>query len=168
MYRIFLLLMLLSGTELKAQMGAAQKIVWDADTAAVFSVKSAAVWDLIKETGKWNEFSNGLVTAVTVTGDHPGQTRLLKFSDGKERRDIVGQFQPEYKMIVLRLADPLPAGIQEGTIAWYAKNLDAGGSELRITIIVKGGAKEKEKLLEELKKEAAAYLKGLSDKLSGK
>ncbi|QEC42481.1 hypothetical protein [Pseudobacter ginsenosidimutans] len=168
MYRIFLMLMLFTGAKVNAQMTAAQKFHWDADTAAVFSVKSLPVWDLIKETGKWNEISNGYVQSVTVMGDHPNQTRVVKFADGKERKDLVAQYQPEYKMIVLKLAAPLPAGIKEGVMAFYVTNKEAGGSELRITIVVKGEDVPKAALVEELKQEAAAYLKGVSARVSGK
>lgn len=168
MHRIFFFLMLLSGAQVNAQMTAAQKFHWDVDTIAAFSVKSLPVWDLIKETGKWNEISNGYVQSVTVTGDHPHQTRIVKFADGKERKDLVAQFQPEYKMVVLKLADPLPSGIKEGVMAFYVTNKEERGSELRITIIVKGDDGPKNALVAELKKEAAAYLKGISAKFSGK
>jgi hypothetical protein len=167
MYRIILLLALLTGTQVKAQMPAAQKINWDVDTAAAFSVRSMPVWDIIKATDKWNEISNGFIKTVTVTGEHPNQTRVVKFADGRERKDMVVQFQPEHKMIVLKLADPLPAGIQESIMAFYVINKEAGGSELKITVIVKGEKAAKAKLVEELKNEAAAYLKGIADKLVG-
>ncbi|WP_127130573.1 hypothetical protein [Pseudoflavitalea rhizosphaerae] len=168
MYRIFLMMLLFTGVKVNAQMTAAQKSHWDVDTAVVFSVKSVPVWDQIKETGKWNEISNGYVQAVTVMGEHPNQTRIVKFADGKERKDLVSQYQPEYKMIVLKLADPLPAGIYEGVMAFYVSNKEEGGSELRITIRVKGDDEPKSALVGQLKQEAAAYLKGISDRLSGK
>ena len=168
MYRIFLMLILFTSAKVNAQMTAAQKLHWDVDTVAAFSVKSLPVWDLIKETGKWNEISDGYIQLVTATGDHPNQTRVLKFADGKERKDLVAQYQPEYKMIVLKLADPLPAGIKEGTMAFYVANKEEGGSELRITVIVRGDDAPKAALIAELKKEAAAYLRGISGKLAGK
>lgn len=167
MYRIFLVLTLLVNTQVKAQMEAAEKVHWDADTVVNFTVKSSPVWDLIKDMSKWNELSNGFVQSVTVSGQEPNQTRIVKFADGSERKDLITQYQPEYKMIVLKLADPLPAGIQDATVAYYVSHKESGGSELRVTILVKGEKAGKNKLVERLKQEAASYLKGISAKLSG-
>lgn len=168
MYRIFLALTILVSTQVKAQMAAAEKVHWDVDTVAGFTAKSSPVWELIKDMSKWNELSNGFVQSVTVTGEGTRQTRLVKFADGSERKDLIAQYEPEHKMIVLKLADPLPAGIQESIMAFYVSHKETGGSEMRITVIVKGDPAAKNKLVDNLRQEAASYLTGISAKLSGK
>lgn len=164
MNRIILLILVFGFTKANAQMGEAQQVRWDWDSVGSYKTSAGAVWDLLKETQKWNEISNGLVRSVTVKGEHPNQVRELSFADGRVRKDEVAQFQPEYKMVVIQLAKPLQQGIEEAMMAFFLTG-EAQEAKLRITIMVKGEAKARKQLVEELSREGAAYLAGIAGKL---
>ncbi|MGN6420163.1 MAG: hypothetical protein ACTHMC_21830 [Pseudobacter sp.] len=164
MNRIILLILVLGFAKANAQMGEAQQVHWDWDSVGTYKTNAGAVWDLLKETQKWNEISNGFVKSVTVKGEHPNQVRELSFTDGRVRKDEVAQFQPEHKMVVIQLVKPLQPGIEEAMMAFFLTG-EGGEAKLRITIMVKGEVKARKQLVEELSKEGAAYLKGIGNQL---
>lgn len=164
MNRIIVLILVLGFTEANAQMGEAQQVYWDWDSVGSYKTRAAEVWDLLKETQKWNDLSNGFVKSVSVKGDHPNQVRELSFADGRVRKDEVAQFQPQDKMVVIQLVKPLQPGIEEAMMAFFLTG-EGGEAKLRITIQVKGEAKARKQLVEELSKEGAAYLKGIGSRL---
>lgn len=167
MNRIILLILVLGVSKANAQMGEAQQMQWDWDSVVSFKTSAGAVWDVLKETQKWNEISNGFVKSVTVKGEHPNQVRELSFADGRARKDEVAQFQPEYKMVVIQLSKPLPQGIEEGMMAFFITG-EGSEAKLRITMVVKGEVAARKKLIEELSREGAAYFAGIGNRLASK
>ena len=165
MNRIILLIMVFGFAKANAQMGEAQPMRWDWDSVVSFRNSAGAVWDVLKETQKWNEISNGFVKSVTVKGEHPNQVRELSFADGRVRKDEVAQFQPEYKVVVIQLSKPMPQGIEEGMMAFFITG-EGSEAKLRITMVVKGQAAARKILLEELRREGAGYFAGITDRLA--
>jgi hypothetical protein len=145
----------------KAQMEAARKIQYDADTLAKFNVPVSVLWDAIKEPAKWADISNGYIKSITVSEDLVGKNRMVHFADGTERKDMIAQYQPEYKFIVLKVYEPLPSEIKDNTMAFTAATDGKGFASLHVFIKVDGAEAEKIKMLDMLKKEAYAYIEGL-------
>lgn len=164
MNRIVFFVLAFGFAKAHAQMGEAQKMQWDWDSVGTYKTHAAAVWDVLKETDKWHEISNGVVKTMRVRGEHPNQFRELSFADGSVRKDEVVQFQPEYKMVVIQLIRPLPQGIEDARMAFFITG-EGGEAKLRITIVVKGEAVARQQLVDELSREGAGYLAGIGSRL---
>lgn len=145
-----------------SQMGAAQKIVLDIDTAVNLNVSVATLWDSIKDPATWAAFSNGYIKSIEASGDFQGLKRTLHFSDGRERTDVVKQYQPEYKFIVITITG-VPASIKDNFFMFTATSEGKGLSKLNIAVRVEGDKKEKAALLNALKPEIQAYIMGLTE-----
>lgn len=156
---IFCLLISFQST---AQMKAAKGITFDIDTTVKFNVSVSVLWDTLKEPSKWAGFSNGHIQFITVSGNLPGQSRVLYFSDGTERKDIVTQHQPEHRFIVIRVTDPLSPGIRENILTYTCVSEGKGLSRLDMRIKVEGDENEKIALLNVLRNEMYGYIGGLT------
>jgi len=144
-----------------AQMEAAKKIDWDFDTTVKFNKPVPVLWDAIKDPAKWATISNGYITSIDVKGETQHLKREITFADGSKRKDEVTQYQPEYKFIVLKLVDPVPASITENTLAFAASTVGEGVSSLHIFFRADGDEAQKTILINALRKEVANYMEGL-------
>lgn len=153
---------LLASVQTMAQMEPARRITFDLDTTVKFNVSVATLWDTLKEPATWANFSNGHIKSIEVSGDLPKQTRIVHFADGTERKDIVVQYQPEYRFIVFKIADPLSPAIKDNVFGFTSATEGKGLSSLHIMIKVEGDEKEKKVLLNALKKERDGYIAGLT------
>lgn len=160
--KFFVLFCLLVSVQSMAQMEAARKITYDIDTTVKFKVPVPVLWDAIKEPAKWADISNGYIKSISVIGDLPQQSRVVSFADGTERKDIVAQYQPEYRFIVFKISEPLSPAIKDNMFAFTAASEGKGLSSLHIMVKAEGDEKEKAALLNSLKKEIDGYIDGLA------
>jgi hypothetical protein len=160
--KFIILLCLLASVQSMAQMGAAGKITYDIDTTVKFDVSVSILWEAINEPAKWADISNGYIKSVAVSGDLPNQTRLVHFADGMERKDVISQYQPEYRFIVLKITGPLSPAIKDNMFCFAAATDGKGLSSLHFMIKVAGEEREKKELLDSLKKEMYGYITGLT------
>ncbi|MDI3321179.1 SRPBCC family protein [Pinibacter soli] len=144
-----------------AQMQAAQKTSWDFDTTVKFNKPVPALWDAIKDPAKWATISNGYITSIDAKGEAQNLKREITFADGSKRKDEVTQYQPEYKFIVLKVTDPVPASITTNTLAFHAATEGEGISSLHIFFRAEGDEAQKAGLISALRKEIANYMEGL-------
>lgn len=150
------------------QMEAAQKITWDYDTTVTFKKSVPVLWDVIKDPAQWAAISNGYITSINVKGETVGQKRELTFADGTKRKDVVVQYQPEYKFIVLKITDPVPSGVKDNTFAVTASTEGEGVSSLHFMLRAEGDEQQKSPMINALKKETIQYIEGLRKVLEGK
>lgn len=148
------------------QMGAAQRVEYDIDTAAKFNVAVSILWDAVKEPAKWADFSNGYISSIIVNGNVPDQTRVVRFADGSERKDVVLQYQPEYKFMVMKITDPLNKAITDNILVFTSVADGQGRSKLEIRIKADGDEKEKTAFLNALRKEMNNYMIGLAKRFA--
>ncbi|MBV4357612.1 SRPBCC family protein [Pinibacter aurantiacus] len=144
-----------------AQMQSAQKQTWDFDTTVKFNKPVPALWDAIKDPAKWATISNGYITSIDAKGETQNLKREITFADGSKRKDEVTQYQPEYKFIVLKITDPVPASITENTLAVHAATEGEGVSSLHIFFRAEGDEAQKAILISTLRKEIEHYMEGL-------
>jgi hypothetical protein len=144
-----------------AQMEAAQKIRWDFDTTVKFNKPVPALWDAIKDPAQWAAISNGYITSIDVKGSTQNLKREITFADGSKRKDEVTQYQPEYKFIVLKITDPVPASITSNTLAFTAATEGEGVSTLHVFFRADGDEAQKTIFINALRKEIANYMEGL-------
>ena len=153
---------LLASVHTMAQMEPAKRITMDFDTTVKFNISVATLWNTLKDPATWAQFSNGYIKSIEVVGDLPKQTRIVHFADGTERKDIVAQYQPEYRFIVFKIADPLSPAIKDNVFGFTSATEGKGLSSLHMMIKIEGDEKEKSVLLNALKKEITGYIAGLT------
>ncbi|MDH7460149.1 SRPBCC family protein [Chitinophagaceae bacterium 26-R-25] len=144
-----------------AQMQAAQKLTWDFDTTVRFQKPVPVLWDAIKNPATWATISNGYIKSIDVKGETQNLKREITFADGSKRKDEVTQYQAEYKFIVLKIVDPVPASITANTLAFHAATEGEGISSLHVFFRAEGDDAQKAVLISALKKEVANYMEGL-------
>jgi len=149
-----------------AQMEPARRITYDIDTTVKFNVSVSVLWDAIKQPAKWADISNGYIKSISVIGDLPQQSRVVTFADGTQRKDIVTQYQPEYRFIVFKITDPISPAIKDNILGFTVATEGKGVSSLHIMTKVEGVEKEKRILLNSLKKEMDEYISGLTELFS--
>ncbi|NML21427.1 hypothetical protein HHL16_11110 [Pseudoflavitalea sp. G-6-1-2] len=150
-----------------AQMEAAQKVHLDIDTGVVYKTSVIALWDAIKDPAAWAAFSNGFVQSIEVTGEKENQKRTIQFTDGTQRKDMVTQYQPEYKMIVFKMSEPMEPSVKDCTLMFVIRTPEEScTAEFHIGVIMQGNKADKEKMLPHLRKEMASYLQGMSNRFS--
>lgn len=154
-------------TMANAQMEAAQKVELDIDTGVVFKASVSALWDVIKDPAAWAGFSNGYVQSIETTGEKGNQKRTIHFADGTQRKDMVTQYQPEYKMIVFKISEPLEPSVKECTLIFVIRTPEESGTaEFHIGVLIHGNKSDKAKMLLHLKQEMKNYLQGMSSRFS--
>lgn len=143
------------------QMEAAQKITWDFDTTVVFQKPVPILWNAIKDPAQWAAISNGYITSINAKGETANLKREIIFADGTKRKDEITQYQPEYKFIVLKIIDPVPASVTNNTLAFSAATEGEGVSSLHIFFRADGDEAQKAVLISAVRKEVVNYLEGL-------
>ena len=152
-----------------AQMGAAQKMTLDVDTAVTFNASLQTVWKLVKDPAKWNEISNGYMTKLETSGDLQSTLEMnITFADGTTRVDEVTQFTPQYYFIVNKVKSPLPKGITENIYMFSLVAQQGGGKKMKYSIKVDGAEEGKRQLLEVLKKDMNAFILGIQKVLANR
>jgi hypothetical protein len=144
-----------------AQMEAARKISWDYDTTVIFNKPVPVLWNTIKDPAQWAAISNGYIASIDVKGEAQYLKREITFADGSKRKDEVTQYQPEYKFIVLKIIDPVPASIKDNTFAFTAATEGEGISSLHVFFRADGDKTDKMILINRLRMEVANYMEGL-------
>lgn len=163
---IALLVLIVTGSQAKAQMGAAQTMVYDSDTIISFNAPLDKVWNLIKDPSKWNELSNGKITSITTKGNLSTTLhRKMTFADGSTRTDEVSQFMVEQHFIVNKVLGPLPNGITDNMYLFSVKHDPGKGSQMFYGIKVEGDAEGRKALLATLKKEMDDFIAGIQKAL---
>lgn len=143
------------------QMEAAQKIAWDFDTTVTFNKPVPVLWNALKNPADWAAISNGYITSINAKGETVNLRREITFADGSKRKDEITQYQPEYKFIVLKITDPVPASVTNNTLAFSASTEGEGVSSLHIFFRAEGDEAQKAVLINSLRKEVVNYLEGL-------
>jgi hypothetical protein len=149
-----------------SQIEEAKKISWDIDSTTSFKASRDNVWDLLKDLSKWNEISDGYIARVDVKKVGYNMKMTLVFADSSRRTDMVTQYQPEYRFIVIEAKEPLPAGVTENTFTVVVNALTENSCTVKFGIRAEGDEVGRTQLLKELKREMVAILSGLNKKLS--
>ena len=163
-----LILLVAVFTDANAQMQPAHKVTLYIDTTNGLPVKRSVVWNLVKDPANWNKFLGESVTSFAttgVTGDGSAEPTMeikMRFIGGPERKLKVKQFQPEYRFILLKVSDPIPAGITENFIGITVDVETESSCKLAYRVKVDGPAQAKEELLAQLKTEKKIFLEGIN------
>jgi hypothetical protein len=178
MYKKFSLYLLglvfLTCFSVKAQMQTpmpAKKVTLDVDTSVVFNVKRSVVWNLVKDPSQWNLFLGKEVTAFNSTGvigegpEHPTTMEIkMTFADGVERMLKVAQFTPQYRLIVLKVLNPVQAGITDNFFLITVDSETETSCKAAFRMKVDGPEPAKSELLSRLKREMRAFIGGIAEK----
>lgn len=160
---IICILSILGSKETMAQMEAAKKMVMDFDTTVTFNVKRSIVWDLFKDPAKWHEVSNGYILSTELKNDNE---RNIIFADGTKRSDLITQNEPQNRFIVVKVISPLKSGISSNLFMFTFSAITENSSSMAYRIQIEGKKADKQELLNALKKELYAYIKGINIKLA--
>lgn len=159
---LLLLLICWSGSAM-AQMGAAQKVTPEYLHETRIKNDVPTIWQTIRDLPKVKEYSNGMITAVTIRTTGGTQFRDLEFADGRKRTDEIQQVHEAYKFFVIEVSTPLPSGVTKAIVTALVESIpDSKDTSLvRWSIIMDGDKSAKKALTDSLIAEIANYEAGL-------
>lgn len=161
---LFLLLGVVSGGKVSAQMAAATKTTWDVNVSTGVNASKGAVWRFLNDNEMLQRYSNGYVVSVRTIDQEPKVSREIIFSDGKKRVESIVQTDYVHKFMVLKISKAsLPKGIKSAEIAIFTTDLSENTSTIQWKAKIEGSKSKKEILKNQLKAEFSAYAKGFEN-----
>lgn len=161
---VCLLTCMITTAAMAQEMQAAMKIIPDYTHETFIKNTPVKIWRVIRDLPKVKDYSNGTITAVTITpGTEDKRIRELTFSDGRKRTDEIEQVHESYKFFVFSVRDPKPQGVNSAMVTALVESLPDKDdtSVVRWSIYLEGDKKLKKPLVDELTKEIGQYEVGL-------
>ncbi|WP_343556375.1 hypothetical protein [Sphingobacterium sp.] len=167
-YLACLLTLLLSGLcifQASAQMAAATRVKYDIDRSTSVSLSAFKVWQLLLDDGQISRISDGYITASLSEDKKTPVHRVVTFSTGKPRKEIVSQIEHDKYLLVYTVSKsslkeiPLYIGIDEIQFVVTVKDKD-DKTTINWKVKVLGNESAKNSALEQLNQEISHYENG--------
>ena len=161
---LFLILGLIGGKKVWAQMAGAQKVTWDVEIRVDVKAAKGDVWRFINDNEKLQYYSNGYVKSVKTIDEELVVSRDIVFSNGKKRSETIVQTDYVNKFMVIKINKAsLPKGIKNAEIAIFTKEIDDENSNIQWLAKIEGNKSKKKILIKQLKAEFESYAKGFGN-----
>lgn len=157
---ITLLLSIVCGNGIFAQMAAAQPIVWDIEKKVEVNISQGSLWSILNNDEKLKEYSNGYLKSVSMSNENPVIIERV-FSDGSNRTEEIVQTNNQYKFMVIKInSEFLPKGVKKAEIAIFTSELPIGRSGVSWNAKIDGKKSGKQLLTKQLIAEFNSYISG--------
>jgi len=158
-----LLLGLIFGSGIYAQMAEAQQSIWDISEEAKVNTTQYAVWNYLNDAKMLKQLSNGYVKSVSIIEDNTPPSIKVLFTKGNNRSGKIVQSDVVNKFMVIKInKESLPKGVKEGEIAIFTKSEGKNKSSINWKAKIVGNKQGKQILFNQLKAEFEAYKIGFS------
>ncbi len=155
---ITLLLGIVFGNGVFAQMASAQKITWDLEIGAKVNASQATVWAYLNDAKMLKQLSNGYVKSMVKTGENAPLPVNVHFSNGNKRSETIVQINHAYKFMSIDInKESLPKGVKNGEFSIFTKDEGNGKSSVKWLAKIDGNKQGKQTLMNLLKAEFEAY-----------
>lgn len=147
-----------------AQMGAAQKVVWDVTKVTTIPADQMSVWELLSNPKNMEFYTKGFIKSVEIKGTGLPLERIITFENGTTRTEEINQIEMQHKFMSYQLVgESLPKGLEDVSIAVFTKE-KGETTEVSWMAMVLGNDKEAKKMLtDQLKVEFEKYAVGLTN-----
>jgi hypothetical protein len=155
-----LILGVLGGKSVYAQMGAAAPIKWDLSKEVAFNMEQSRAWEILNSPELLKIAANGYLTSMTISDPTFPVSRDLVFTDGTKRSESIVQLDQEYKFMKITINKAsLPKGITEAEIIIFTR---PKGDKTNIMwgAVLKGNEEAKKAMVGQLTAEFDSYVAG--------